>query len=481
MNASLRINSILNIIRSMLNVIFPLVTFKYASNVLGPDGIGAANYTQSVISYFQLIATFGIATYAVAEGSKVRNDKQKLATFVNEMLTFNLLTTVIAYLLIAVLAYSNVFGNHCILILVFSSTLLFTAVGVEWLYNINEQFKYITLRSFVIQCISLIALFLFVRDKDDLLVYIALVAFSSVGSSICNYFKARTIYNFGIVPLSSLRKYTLPLFVIFGTSIASLIYVNSDIIIIELMKNDEVVGIYSAAVKIVKVLCVPIASVGAVALPQISENIKLGNTARTEDICMKVLSFMAFFIFPFTIGIFLFAEESVLIISGHEFLEATPAIQIMAVDIILSPLNGFLVSQLLVPLGKQNISLIATIGGAVGNIILDIILIPEYSLYGAAFATVVSELIVFMVCVPTLCRFFNMRNIIGNQWQFLAASIAIIPIVLIVKSLIGNMYVALGLSIIISALAYFAILLLLHNNVVIEISTLITRKLNKHG
>ena len=479
MKSSLRNNSILNIIRSLLNVIFPLLTFKYASNILGPDGIGAANYTQSVISYFQLLATFGIATYAVSEGSKVRNDKVRFAEFVNEMLTFNIFMTLIAYVFIIAFACSGAFGSHCILIVVFSSTLIFTAIGVEWLYTINEQFKYITVRSFVFQCVSLIALFIFVREKDDLVYYISLIALASVGSSICNYIKARSIYKFHIVPAKTLKKYIAPLFVIFGTSIASLIYVNSDIILLEVMKNDEIVGVYSAAVKIVKVLCVPISSVGIVALPQISENIRMKNMTRTEDICMKVLSFMSFFIFPFTIGIILFADEAILLLSGDDFLSASAAIKIMSVDILLSPINGFLVSQLLIPLGKQNVSLIATVGGAIGNIILDILLIPSYSLYGAAFATVMSELIVFLVCIPVLLKYFNLRKVVGNQWQFMLAALSIVPVVLGVRALIDNNYITLFLSIMISTVTYMAILRLLNNNVVMEIFDLIKNKV-KH-
>ena len=82
---SLKSNVIINMVRSILGILFPLVTFKYASVVLGPEGIGIANYSQSVISYFQLFATFGITTYAISEGSKVRGDKDKFSRFASEV------------------------------------------------------------------------------------------------------------------------------------------------------------------------------------------------------------------------------------------------------------------------------------------------------------------------------------------------------------------------------------------------------------
>lgn len=87
---SVTFNLIANGIKTLMSVLFPLITFPYASRILGADGIGKVNYASSIITYFSLIATLGINTYAVREGARIRNDQEKLQKFVKRfsVLTF---------------------------------------------------------------------------------------------------------------------------------------------------------------------------------------------------------------------------------------------------------------------------------------------------------------------------------------------------------------------------------------------------------
>ena len=71
---SLGLNAFLNGLRSVLNLIFPLITFPYISRVLSVNGIGIYNFSNTYIGYFILIAGLGIATYAVREGAKYRDN-----------------------------------------------------------------------------------------------------------------------------------------------------------------------------------------------------------------------------------------------------------------------------------------------------------------------------------------------------------------------------------------------------------------------
>lgn len=70
---SIALNAILNGFRSILNVIFPLITFPYVSRVLSVESIGKYNFSSTYVSYFILIAELGVGTYAVREGAKYRN------------------------------------------------------------------------------------------------------------------------------------------------------------------------------------------------------------------------------------------------------------------------------------------------------------------------------------------------------------------------------------------------------------------------
>lgn len=69
-NKRITINAILNVIRTGLSIIFPLITYPYVARILGKNGVGMVSYTSSIVSYFVLFASFGISNYATREGSK---------------------------------------------------------------------------------------------------------------------------------------------------------------------------------------------------------------------------------------------------------------------------------------------------------------------------------------------------------------------------------------------------------------------------
>ena len=75
---SLAKNAMLNSLKTILAMIFPLITFPYASRVLQVENMGKVNYASSIISYFVLLAGLGIKTYAIREGARIRDNKEKL-------------------------------------------------------------------------------------------------------------------------------------------------------------------------------------------------------------------------------------------------------------------------------------------------------------------------------------------------------------------------------------------------------------------
>ena len=159
---SLKFNSVVNLIKTILGIIFPLITFPYASRVLGATGIGKVDYANSISNYFILFASLGIATYTIREGAKVRDDKKKLDQLVTEIFVINSISTVVAYICLFICSSLPVFKNYQELILLNGTIMIFDLIGVNWLFNIFEDYIYITVRTLAFQIISLVLLFVFV-------------------------------------------------------------------------------------------------------------------------------------------------------------------------------------------------------------------------------------------------------------------------------------------------------------------------------
>ena len=138
---SLKLNAILNIFKTFLGVVFPLITFPYSSRVLQPDGIGKVNFAQSVVSYFAIFAGLGISSYGIREAAKLREDKEKLSKFCKEIFTLNCIATAIAYsVLLCAIFFVPKFSSYRAVLCVCSATIIFTTIGMEWLYKAEEDY-----------------------------------------------------------------------------------------------------------------------------------------------------------------------------------------------------------------------------------------------------------------------------------------------------------------------------------------------------
>ena len=94
---SLKKNAFYSFLKAFMTLIFPIITFPYASRILTPEGIGKINFANSIVSYFVMFGSLGIGTYAVREASKVRDNKIELIKFFKEILLINLISSIISY------------------------------------------------------------------------------------------------------------------------------------------------------------------------------------------------------------------------------------------------------------------------------------------------------------------------------------------------------------------------------------------------
>ena len=124
---SIKVNAILNVIKTISSIIFPLITFPYISRVLQPENVGKVNFGSSFVSYFSLIASLGITTYAIRECSAVRGDKKKLGEKASQIFSINVCTTTVAYVLLGLsLIFFRKLDSYRALIIIQSTAILFT-------------------------------------------------------------------------------------------------------------------------------------------------------------------------------------------------------------------------------------------------------------------------------------------------------------------------------------------------------------------
>ena len=95
-NKSFAKNAFFYMCKTLVQILFPIITLPYISRILGVEKIGQYNFATAYVSYFALIANLGIQTYAVRTGSEIRDDKKQLNAFANEIYTINVISTIAA-------------------------------------------------------------------------------------------------------------------------------------------------------------------------------------------------------------------------------------------------------------------------------------------------------------------------------------------------------------------------------------------------
>lgn len=164
-----------------------------------------------------------------------------------EILLLHALLTLAGYAVVLLLAFTVAKIEVDVpLFLLLSSTLFFNAIGVAWFYQAIEDFKYITIRSLIVRIVSLVALFVFVKDKDDLFYYAAILVIANVGGNIFNFFRLRKYLLFISWKELNLWKHLKPALRIFVLNLMISIYVNLDSIMLGFLKNGQAVGFYTA-------------------------------------------------------------------------------------------------------------------------------------------------------------------------------------------------------------------------------------------
>lgn len=477
---SIKLNAILNSMRIMMGMLFPIVTFPYASRVLLPEGVGMVSFARSYVDFFIILASLGVGTYGVREAAKVRDNKAELSKVTKEIFTINIISTAVAYclLFISVFVFPPL-AYYRILIILISSKILFIVLGFEWLYGGLENFRYITIRAFFFQILSVALLYLFVKEPDDYLIYASIAVISNVGSNICNWVYSRNFIDFSLVKKLELRKHLKPIFILFATSAIGTIHVVLDKVMLGIFCNDWYVGIYTAADKINRLVITMVFAVGAVIVPRISYYFKNGEIDKFKDLVHKNFDFMFLISLPCFIGLFLVGKTAILAFCGEDFIAAIPIMRMITVLIVIIGIGGIISSQTLIPIGKEKVVFYCLCISVCMNTILNLILIPSYNIYGAAIATICSESIFLIQLIYHGRKIVDLKQI-GRYFLLYLFNASVMGIfVYICIKFIPGMWLSTGIAIFTGLLVYGIMLILEKNRFVMDFLKSIQKRLSR--
>lgn len=476
--ANVKKNTVYSIIKSCSSVVFPLITFPYISRVLQAENVGKINFGNSIVSYFSLFASLGISTYAIRECAKVRQNKQELDQKASQILSINIITTILSYGgLFLILLLARPLEEYRTLIVIQSSIILFSTLGADWINMAMEDFKFITLRTFFFQLLSLILMFIFVREPDDYMIYAIISVISSSGANIVNILYRRKYCTMRFTWQMEVGIHMPPVLKLFATLLSQQIFCSADTTMLGLLRGDYEVGLYSTAVKIYNIINNLMSSITWVVMPKLSAAFLEKDYEEISELLSYALNFIATIGVPCVVGMGTLAPEIVEVIAGPEYLGAAIALRILSVTLAISLIWGFVMNIILLPSGMDGVCMKACMLSAVFNLVFNGIFIPRFGLAAAAITTACSQFVGLIVCLPHVDKKIHV-----NRWRnILAAPILgscfILCFVIFVKNIIANLWIKTIISVGGSVILYFIIQLIMKNDIVISIKESIMKKL----
>lgn len=465
---SLKVNSILNIIKTCSSVLFPLITYPYISRVLQPTNIGKVNFGSSFVSYFSLIASLGISTYAIRECSKKREDRKELSGIASQIFSINVYTTVIAYILLAIsLIFFRKLDSYRTLIIIQSTVILFTTIGVDWINTAMEDFTYITIRTIGFQILSLILMFLFVRKPEDYVKYATISVISSSGANLLNAFYVKKYCDVKFTNNIDWKLHLKPILLLFVMLLAQQIFNNIDITMLGLLKGDYEVGLYSTAVKVSNVINQISASIVWVLLPQLSLNFSNENYDQINNLLKKAFNALLTIGLPCGVGAICLSKQIVLLIGGESYAGAQmPLVFLMSYLTITIFGGSFLGNMALLPNNGEKQFMEICIFMAVFDAIVNAFLIPSFGATGAALATMLAALFTIPMYVKARDKRIDLKHLKDVLPAPFVGSASIAVICIICTQTIESTILCTLVSIIISVVVYFIIQVIMKNELI---------------
>ena len=170
-------NYFYNLSYQVLSLIVPLLTSAYVSRTLKPAGVGANAFTGSIIQYFVLLANMGIGYYANRQIAYVRENKRKMSQTFWEIQILKTIMTLSAYICFEF--FMMIYTRQSSYMWAQSVNLVAVAFDISWFYDGLENFKITVLKNSLVKLLSTAAIFIFIKNSNDVIFYILILALST--------------------------------------------------------------------------------------------------------------------------------------------------------------------------------------------------------------------------------------------------------------------------------------------------------------
>ena len=352
------------------------------------------------------------------------------------------------------------FSNDKLLSLVFYIYILGEILDINWFFFGLEEFRLTVIRNSIIKVISTSAIFVFVKNKNDVLIYSLIISLSVFFSQLWLWFLLRKRVSFIRPSLNEIKKHIKPNLILFITVILVSLFKIMDKVMLGVLSNYDEVGFYESSEKIIAVPVALISALGTVMLPRSTNLIANRQENEAKTYIYNSIVYAMFISTSICFGIMGVTKEFI------PFFYGTGYEKCISVYLVLLPSSIFLAfanvirTQYLLPKKMDKSYIVSAAIGAIVNIVLNLFLITPLGSVGAAIGTLFAELSVCIYQVMAVRLELPIGRYIYSSVPFAFVGLVMFVVLFNISIQSDNMIYCLIIKIIVGFITYIVLLII---------------------
>lgn len=447
-----------NLSYQLLVIILPIITTPYVTRVFSATDLGTYGYFNSIVTYFILLATLGVASYGTKE---ISSNRKNIPKNFWGIYTLQFGATLLSIILYTFLCFGvDEMRNPVAYIL--GMSLISKGLDISWLFQGLEDFRKITVRNILVKLVGVISIFLLIKSAKDLYLYVFLLTIFELLGQLSMWLPARKFIGKPHFDIDYTKYHLKPILLLFLPQIAISLYATLDRTMLGMMSSTNDVGIYDQALKLINILLTLVTSLGSVMLPRVSNLLSSGDHKAVNK--MHEMSFLIYnlIIFPIMAGMLIVNDDFVTFFLGKDFQDARYAIAIMIFRMFFIGWTNIMGFQMLIPHNKNKEYMVSTTVPAILSVALNLLFLPKLGYIGAAIVSVLTEALVWGIQLFYTRSYLKEVPILGSLIKIIVSSGVMYGILLFIKQFLNvSPMINVGLYAVLGAIIYASLILIL--------------------
>lgn len=409
--------------RLLSSLVFYLLSVYFDKSLFG-DFI----WCFTIVNYFSMLADLGLDLVGMRQFTERNGD----LTVVNNIFSSKILLSILSFIACVTFTYFSSFSEiQKNFIFLFSLQILVLPFQFSWYYSAIMNFKIQAYCSLIQNFVYLLLVYVF--NYFDLVDYLPLTfVLSFIIPSLILHLNFKKHYPKTSFIIINFRRTMMDSLALGSSRIFTAMYASFDVLFIGLLLNSVQVSDYSVAFKIASVFLIPCISLSGVFQPKMISSIK----QITEYIENRMDMTNSMLIFSFLTTIFLIFNSASLLhlLYDYKYNNSILLLSLLACRVFFVHFS-YTFSIICVALNKDMRILRNTVAILVSNILLSFTLIKIYSIEGAAYAAILTEIVSMILYYFSIDSNYKVGKWFSLPKEFFISLLFIIGISIVINFL----------------------------------------------